>query len=139
MSDDFRKNYWMIVDREVFIRPEDNLRDKLVAQEGSYRNVFEYYEKYYNENGIPLNIQIIDSQEATWKAPGEDVGIKLYFDNEDVELERLRFVKGGKVPTLKNEVAVSHSLKETRGINLGDTVTLVYRVYQWWHSGIYYG
>ena len=130
VSDNFRKNYWLIVDRELFIRPEDNLRDKLVAQEGSYRNVFEYYEKYYNENGIPLNIQIIDSQEATWKAPGEDVGIKLYFDNEDVELERLRFVKGGKVPTLKNEVAVSHSLKETKGINLGDTVTLVYRVYQ---------
>ena len=130
VSDNFRKNYWLIVDREVFIRPEDNLRDKLVAQEGSYRNVFEYYEKYYNENGIPLNIQIIDSQEATWKAPGEDVGIKLYFDNADVELERLRFVKGGKVPTLKNEVAVSHSLKETKGLNLGDTVTLVYRVYQ---------
>ena len=130
VSDDFRKNYWMIVDREVFIRPEDNLRDKLVAQEGSYRNVFQYYEKYYNENGVPLDIQIIDSQEATWKAPGEDVGIKLYFDNEDVELDRLRFVKGGKVPTLKNEVAVSHSLKEAKGLNLGDTVTLVYRVYQ---------
>lgn len=130
VSDDFRKNYWMIVDREVFIRPEDNLREKLVAQEGSYRNVFDYYEKYYNENGIPLDIQIIDSQEATWKTPGEDVGIKLYFDNEDVELERLRFVKGGKVPTLKNEVAVSHSLRETKGVELGDTVTLVYRAYQ---------
>ncbi len=130
VSDDFRKNYWMVADREVFIRPEDNLREKLVAQEGSYRNVFLYYEKYYNENGIPLNIQIIDSQEATWKAPGEDVGIQLYFDNEDVELERLRFVKGGKVPTLKNEVAVSHRLEETMGVNLGDTVTLVYRVYQ---------
>ena len=130
VSDNFRKNYWMIADREVFIRPEDNLREKLVAQEGSYRNVFQYYEKYYNENGIPLNIQIMDSQEATWKAPGQDVGINLYFDNEDVELEKLRFVKGGKVPALKNEVAVAHSLKNTKGVNLGDTVTLVYRVYQ---------
>ena len=130
VSDDFRKNYWMIVDREVFIRPEDNLREKLIAQEGSYRNVFQYYEKYYNENGIPLNIQIIDSQEATWKAPDGDIGITIFFDNEDVELERLRFVKGGKVPTLKNEVAVSHRLKETKGVDLGDTVTLVYRVYK---------
>ncbi len=130
VSDNFRKNYWMIVDREVFIRPEDNLRDKLVAQEGSYRNVFEYYEKYYNENGVPLNIQIIDSQEATWKAPGKDVGVRIFFDNDDVELEKLRFVEGGKVPTLKNEVAVAHSLKDSMGVNLGDTVTLVYRVYQ---------
>lgn len=130
VSDNFRKNYWMIADREVLIRPEDNLREKLVSQEGSYRNVFQYYEKYYNENGIPLNIQIIDSQEATWKAPDQDIGINLYFDNEDVELEKLRFVKGGKVPTLKNEVAVPHSLKDTKGVNLGDTVTLVYRVYQ---------
>lgn len=130
VSDNFRKNYWGIADREVLIRPEDNLREKLVSQEGSYRNVFQYYEKYYNENGIPLNIQIIDSQEATWKAPGQDIGINLYFDNEDVELEKLRFVKGGKVPTLKNEVAVTHSFKDTKGVNLGDTVTLVYRVYQ---------
>lgn len=130
VSDDFRKNYWMIADREVFIRPEDNLREKLVAQEGSYKNVFLYYEKYYNENGIPLNIQIMDMQSATLKMPDKEIGINIYFDNEDVELERLRFVKGGKVPTLKNEVAVSYRLKETNGINLGDTITLLYRVYQ---------
>ena len=129
VSDNFRKNYWMVVDREVFIRPEDNLREKLIQQEGSYKNVFLYYEKYYNEHGIPLNIQVIDWQQATWKKSGEDVGITLFFDNEDVELERLRFVEGGKAPTLDNEVAVSHRLKDTMGLNLGDTVTLVYRVY----------
>ena len=130
VSDNFRKNYWMIVDREVFIRPEDNLREKLIQQEGSYKNVFLYYEKYYNEHDIPLNIQIMDWQEATWKNKGEDVGITLYFDNEDVELKRLRFIEGGKTPTLDNEVAVSHRLKDTMGVNLGDTVTLVYRVYK---------
>ena len=32
-------------------------------QEGSYENVFYYYERYYNEHGIPLNIQILDMQE----------------------------------------------------------------------------
>ena len=130
VSDNFRKNYWMICDREVFIRPEDNLREKLIQQEGSYSALFNYYEKYYNENGIPLNIQIMYLQSATWKTSDEEIGITLFFDNEDVELERLRFVEGGKVPTLKNEVAVTHGLKETMGVNLGDTVTLEYNVYQ---------
>lgn len=45
-------------------------------------------------------------------------------------IERMTYVKGGKVPALENEIAVSHFLEKTRGIHLGDTITLEYRVYK---------
>lgn len=131
VSHDFRTTYWQIADRELFIRPEDNLRDKLISQEGSYRNVFLYYERYYNEHGIPLNIQITDIQIGNIiLRNGTKVGTEIFFDNEDVELERMVLVDGGKTPSLENEIAISHFLKDKEGINLGDTVTLEYKIYK---------
>ena len=131
VSHDFRTTYWQVADRELFIRPEDNLRDKLISQEGSYRNVFLYYERYYNEHGIPLNIQITDTQVGNVILKnGTKVGTEIYFDNEDVELERMVLVDGGKTPSLENEIAISHFLKDKEGINLGDTVTLEYKIYK---------
>ncbi|OQA22960.1 MAG: FtsX-like permease family protein [Firmicutes bacterium ADurb.Bin354] len=131
VSHDFRTTYWQVADRELFIRPEDNLRDKLISQEGSYRNVFLYYERYYNEHGIPLNIQITDIQIGNIiLRNGTKVGTEIFFDNEDVELERMVLVDGGKTPSLENEIAISHFLKDKEGINLGDTVTLEYKIYK---------
>ncbi|MBR6158507.1 MAG: FtsX-like permease family protein [Lachnospiraceae bacterium] len=128
VNDSFRRTYWHMADREVFIRPDDNLHRKLIEQEGSYENVFYYYERYYNEHGIPLNIQILDMQEADLCMPEEDVAVYLYFG--DADLSKLTIVKGGKTPELPNEVAVPHYLKNTRGIHLGDTITLEYKVYE---------
>ena len=127
VNDDFRRTYWGIADRSVMIRPEDELRDRLIDQEGSYRSVFLYYEKYYNEHGIPLNIQVVDEQDALLITSGERSAIVLQFG--DYEIERLKLVKGGRIPELPNEVVVSHTLKELKGIDLGDTITLEYKVY----------
>ena len=127
VCDEFRRTYWGIADRTVMIRPEDELRDRLIDQEGSYRSVFLYYEKYYNEHGIPLNIQVVDEQDALLITSGERSAIVLQFG--DYEIERLKLVKGGRTPELPNEVVVSHTLKELKGVDLGDTITLEYKVY----------
>ena len=96
VCDEFRRTYWGIADRTVMIRPEDELRDRLINQEGSYRSVFLYYEKYYNEHGIPLNIQVVDEQDALLITSGERSAIVLQFG--DYEIERLKLVKGGRIP-----------------------------------------
>ena len=127
VSDDFRRTYWQFAEREVFIRPEDELRDRLIDQEGSYRNIFLYYERYYNENGIPLNIQVVDEQEAFLVGPDKKDGIIINFG--DYEIERMKINKGGRTPQLPNEVVISHTLQKLRGIDLGDTITLEYKVY----------
>ena len=127
VSDDFRRSYWQMADRELLIRPMDELRDRIIDREGSYRNAFLYYERFYNENGIPLNIQIVDEQEAFLISPDNKDGIILNFG--DYEIDRMKINKGGRTPQLPNEVAVSHILKELRGINLGDTISLEYKVY----------
>ena len=128
VNDQFRRTYWNTADRELMIRPDDNIRDKLSEQEGSYRNVFLYYEKYFNENGIPLNIQIMDEQEASIITPEKNLGIILHFG--DYDIDKLTIVKGGKAPKLSNEVVVSHYMADTEGIKLGDTITLEYKVYK---------
>ena len=127
VSDDFRRLYWHTADREVMIRPDEGLRDKLIQQEGSYRNVFLYYERFFNENGVPLNIQIADMQNAFMINGDEKEGIVLYFG--DFEPDRLSIVKGGRTPEKSNEVAVSHFLKKTKGVQIGDTITIEYMVY----------
>ena len=127
VSDDFRRTYWQMADRELLIRPMDELRDRIIDQEGSYRNAFLYYERFYNENGIPLNIQIADEQEAFLISSDGRDGIVLNFG--DYEIDRMKISKGGRTPQLPNEVAVSHTLQELRGINLGDTISLEYKVY----------
>ena len=127
VSEDFSKTYWHIADRELMIRPEEGLRDKLIQQEGSYRNVFLYYERFFNENGVPLNIQIADIQNAFMINGAEKEGIDLYFG--DFEPERLTIVKGGRPPEKTNEVAVSHFLQKTKGVQIGDTITIEYMVY----------
>ena len=127
VSEDFSKTYWHIADRELMIRPEEGIRDKLIQQEGSYRNVFLYYERFFNENGVPLNIQIADIQNAFMINGAEKEGIDLYFG--DFEPERLTIVKGGRPPEKTNEVAVSHFLQKTKGVQIGDTITIEYMVY----------
>ncbi len=128
VSDEYRKTYWQIADRNVVIRPEDSLREKLVELYGGYRNVFLYYEEYYNEHGIPLDIQIIDGQTGYLIRDDERIGCAISFG--DYDISRLVIVDGGTIPSLPNEVAVSHLLKKTEGIDIGDIVTLEYDVYQ---------
>ena len=128
VSDEYRKTYWQIADRDVIIRPEDGLREKLLELYGSYRNVFLYYEEYYNEHGIPLDIQIIDDQTGYLLNGDERIGCSVCFG--DYDISRLVIVDGGTIPSLPNEIAVSHLLKKTDGIDLGDIVTLEYDVYQ---------
>ena len=128
VSDEYRKTYWQIAERNVMIRPEDGLREKLVSLNGSYRDVFKYYEKYYNENGIPLDIQIMDMQTAYMINDGIREGCVLYFG--DYDISRMVLVEGGKTPVLPNEVAVSHFLMNTGGVNIGDVITLEYEVYK---------
>lgn len=127
VSDSFRRNYWMVADREVFIRPDEKLRDKLINREGSGKNLFLYYEKFFNENKVPLNIQIFDVQNASAIVNGETYGIHLNFG--DVELERLKIVEGGNIPKLENEVAIQHDFALKRGIKIGDAIDLEYKVY----------
>jgi ABC-type antimicrobial peptide transport system permease subunit len=127
VNENFSKTYWHIADRELMIRPEEGLRDKLIQQEGSYRNVFLYYERFFNENGVPLNIQIAAIQNAFMINGAEKEGIDLYFG--DFEPERLTIVKGGRPPEKTNEVAVSHFLQKTKGVQIGDTITIEYMVY----------
>ncbi len=128
VSDEYRKTYWHIAERNVMIRPSDSLRDKLISLTGSYREVFKYYVKYYNENGIPLDIQIIDMQSGYMISDGERVGCTLHFG--DYDISRLVLVEGGETPVLPNEVAVSHFLMNTAGVNIGDVITLEYEVYK---------
>ncbi|MCR5251591.1 MAG: FtsX-like permease family protein [Lachnospiraceae bacterium] len=127
VSDDFRRTYWNSGDREVMIRPEEDLRDRLVESEGSYRNVFFYYERYYGEHGIPLDYQIIDQQNAMLLTPEGERAIVLNYG--DYELDKMKLVKGGEAPKLPNEVIVSHVFKNSLGILLGDTITVEYEVY----------
>ncbi len=127
ISDDYRRTYWGIADREVMIRPEDEIRDKLISQTGSYRNLYLYYEKYYNDNGIPLNIQLADFQSTFLINGTEKYGVNILFG--DYDIERLKIVEGGHIPELPNEVIVSHFAQDTHGIDLGDVITLEYKVY----------
>ncbi|MBO4389616.1 MAG: FtsX-like permease family protein [Lachnospiraceae bacterium] len=128
VSDQYRRTYWAEADRELMIRPEDNIRYKLIEKTGSYRNTFEYYEKYFNENGIPLNIQIMDQQNGTLIMEDHNISVRINYG--DYDMDRLTIVKGGQVPKLDNEVAITHYMKKLYGIDLGDTITLRYRVYQ---------
>ena len=128
ISDTYRRTYWTVADREVFIRPEDDLRLKLVEKTGSYRNTFLYYEEYYNENGIPLNIQIMDEQDGFLLASDKKIAIRIW--HGDYEMDQMTLVKGGRAPKLSNEVVISHAAKDRYGIKLGDVVTLEYRTYQ---------
>ena len=128
INDNYRRTYWGIADREVFIRPEDNLRLKLVEMTGSYRNTFQYYEDYYNEHGIPLNIQIMDIQDGFVVMPDRKIAVMINYG--DYEMNRMTFVKGGRCPELPNEVAVTHTMKSFYDVQLGDTITLEYRTYQ---------
>lgn len=128
ISDTYRRTYWAVADREVFIRPEDDLRLKLVEKTGSYRNTFQYYEDYYNANGIPLNIQIMDEQDGFLTASDQRIAVRLY--HGDYEMDKMTLVKGGRVPKLSNEIVISHSAKDRYGVQLGDVVTLEYRTYQ---------
>ncbi len=127
ISDEYRKTYWAVADRDAMIRPEDSLMDKLIEMNGSYRNVFLYFEKFYNEQGIPLDIQIMDMQVSYAIINGERIGAGLNFG--DYDMSKMTYVEGGKVPSLPNEAAASHFLKETEGLKLGDIVTLEYKVY----------
>ncbi|MBO7355124.1 MAG: FtsX-like permease family protein [Lachnospiraceae bacterium] len=127
VSDEYRKTYWQIADRNVRIRPDDSLREKLVELKGGYRNVFEYYEEYYNDHGIPLDIQIIDEQTGYMVNGDERTGCAICFG--DYDISRLVIVDGGTIPALPNEVAVSHFLQNTAGVEIGDIVTLEYEVY----------
>lgn len=127
ISDDYRRTYWGIADREVMIRPEDALRDRLISQTGSYRNLYLYYEKYYNDNGIPLNIQLADYQSCFLIKDSEKLGVNILFG--DYDISRLKIVEGGHIPELPNEIVISHFAENTYGIDLGDVITLEYRVY----------
>ncbi|MBO7362409.1 MAG: ABC transporter permease [Lachnospiraceae bacterium] len=127
VSDEYRKTYWSRADRDFMIRPEDGLRDKLLEMTGSYKNLYLYYEQLYNEHGIPVDIQLMDEQTSFVIMNGEKSGAAIAFG--DVDLSRMTYVKGGKVPSLPNEVAASHFLALTNGTELGDVVTLEYKVY----------
>lgn len=127
VSDNYRRTYWMQAEREVFFRPEDSLREKLVQKAGSPRNLYLYYKEFFNEKGIPLNIQIMDLQNSYLIQGEERKGIHLGFG--DYDIEKLTIVKGGKIPKLPNEVAVTHMLQQTNGIELGDTITIEYKRY----------
>ena len=48
----------------------------------------------------------------------------------DYDISRMVLVEGGNAPALPNEVAVSHFLMNTGGVNIGDVVTLEYEVYK---------
>ena len=127
VSDEYRKTYWSRADRDFMIRPEDSLRDKLLEMTGSNKNLYLYYEQLYNEHGIPVDIQLMDEQTSYVIIDGQKSGAAIAFG--DVDLSRMTYVKGGTVPTLPNEVAASHFLALTNGIELGDVVTLEYKVY----------
>lgn len=127
VSDEYRKTYWSRADRDFMIRPEDSLRDKLLEMTGSNKNLYLYYEQLYNEHGIPVDIQLMDDQTSYVIIDGQKSGAAIAFG--DVDLSRMTYVKGGTVPTLPNEVAASHFLALTNGIELGDVVTLEYKVY----------
>ena len=128
VSDIYRRKYWGVADREVFIRPEENLRLKFIEKTGSYRNTILYYEEYYNEHGIPLDIQILDIQNGSVIADDKNIAVDIY--HGDYDIKKLEIVNGGKVPELQNEIAVSHFMKDEYGIKLGDVITLEYRVYK---------
>lgn len=127
VSDDFRRSYWVTADREVMIRADEKFRDKLLHKVGSGKNLFLYYEKFFNENGVPLNIQIIEQQNASLILKGKKASIHLLFG--DVELDRLKIVDGGNIPKLPNEIAIRHFFADENGIKIGDTVELEYKVY----------
>ena len=94
---------------------------------GSNKNLYLYYEQLYNEHGIPVDIQLMDEQTSYVIIDGQKSGAAIAFG--DVDLSRMTYVTGGTVPTLPNEVAASHFLALTNGIELGDVVTLEYKVY----------
>ena len=127
VSDEYRKTYWYQAERDVMIRPDDDLRNSLLNRLGSEKNLYLYYEKYYNENGIPLDIQIMDVGDA-YLIDGDDRIVSV-IGFGDYDISRLVIKEGGHVPALPNEVTVSHYLKESRGIELGDVVTLEYKVF----------
>ena len=127
ISDNYRRTYWTLADWECMIKEEDSYRNKMIQQEGSYRNVLLYYEKFYNEHGIPLNIQMMDKQYSKMIFKEDSLDIELVFG--DYDIEKVTLVAGGKIPKLENEVAVSHRLKNTKDIQLGDTITVEYRIY----------
>lgn len=128
VSDDYRRTYMQFGDRELIIRPEDEIRDRIIEQEGSYRNAFLYYEKYYNEHGIPLNTQITDEQEVALLSGDKRDGAVLHFG--DYDIGKLKLVKGSKTPKLPNEVVISHLFKKLRGVDIGDTITLEMKIYE---------
>lgn len=127
VSDDYRKTYWYQAERDVMIRPDDDLRNSLLNRVGSERNLYLYYEKYYNENGIPLDIQLMDVADA-YIIDGDDRVVSI-LGYGDYDISRLVVKEGGHAPSLPNEAAVSHFLNESRGVELGDVITLEYKVY----------
>ncbi len=127
VSDEYRKTYWYQAERDVMIRPDDDLRNSLLNRLGSEKNLYLYYEKYYNENGIPLDIQLMDVGDA-YLIDGDDRIVSV-IGYGDYDIDRLVIKEGGHAPSLPNEVTVSHYLKESRGIELGDVITLEYKVF----------
>ncbi len=127
VSDEYRKTYWYRAESDVMIRPEDDLRNSLLSRVGSEKNLYLYYEEYYNENGIPLDIQIMDVADAYLIDGDERTVSAICFG--DFDISRLVVKEGGHTPELPNEVAVSHFLEESRGVELGDVITVEYKVY----------
>ncbi len=127
ISDDYRRTYWGIAEREVMIRPEDELLNKLLNQTGSYRNYYHYIEDYYNDHGIPLNIQLSDQQVISLINGTEKNGAIMIFG--DYDLSSMKIVEGGHSPKLPNEAVISHFAQDAYGIDIGDVITLEYKVY----------
>ena len=113
------------VDFEIHF--DSDTYQKYFQREGSYEGLLKAVSRELEEAGIPANISYDHVSYGNILLDTQKISCEIMFG--DVDPHRFTFRKGGSVPKLDNEIALTYKCAKLNNLHIGDKITLEFYEY----------
>lgn len=128
LSEEYTKNYWVWGDVDFCMEFDDEYMMKLSQKLGSNDAILEDITENLAKNDVNVSLEYFNMQGGTPMYFGETRTLScMGFGIPDTS--EVTYTKGSTAPVFSNEVALCYYTANELGINLGDTVSIEYNIY----------
>ncbi|MCR5249931.1 MAG: ABC transporter permease [Lachnospiraceae bacterium] len=123
ISADFLYKYYPFKQMDFVLNLTEKTNEELSLGTGRADVMLRQFDGLMEKEGIPAKIEMVNNQNSTLVFGDEEEDVTIYFNFDP---EGLRIREGSRYPLLEKEVLIDQYTAESKGLSIGDKVTIRY-------------
>ena len=120
---DFLYKYYSFKQMDFVLNLTDKTKEELSLGTGRIDVMLRQFDSMMEKEGIPAKIEMVYMQDSTLVFGDEEDAVLMYYNFDP---EGLRIREGSRYPLLENEILIDQYAAESRGLAIGDKLTIRY-------------